>query len=72
MKSLQVTEDQIIVSPFTKMLIDDEFNLKAVPIEKAIKGFENISECYEVAGKKDRVAAAFTDKANRKGDHRGS
>jgi hypothetical protein len=54
------------------MLIDDEFNLKAVPIEKAIKGFENISECYEVAGKKDRVAAAFTDKANRKGDHRGS
>jgi adenylate cyclase len=46
-------EDQIIVSPPTKMLIEDEFNLKAVPIEKAIKGFENISECYEIAGRKE-------------------
>ncbi|HEY9385818.1 MAG TPA: adenylate/guanylate cyclase domain-containing protein [Nitrososphaeraceae archaeon] len=48
------TEDQIIVSPSTKMRIEDEFNLKTVPIENAIKGFENISECYEIAGKKDR------------------
>jgi class 3 adenylate cyclase len=48
------TEDQIIVSPSTKMRIEDEFNLKTVPIEKAIKGFENLSECYEIAGKKDR------------------
>jgi class 3 adenylate cyclase len=48
------SEDQIIVSPSTKMLIEDEFNLKVVPLEKAIKGFEKISECYEVADRKDR------------------
>jgi class 3 adenylate cyclase/plastocyanin len=48
------TEDQIIVSPSMKMQIEDEFNLKTVPIEKKIKGFENISECYEIAGKRDR------------------
>jgi adenylate cyclase len=47
------TEDQIIVSPSTKMQIEDEFNLKTVPIKKPIKGFESISECYEVAGRKD-------------------
>jgi class 3 adenylate cyclase len=47
------TEDQIIVSPSTRMLIEKEVNLKTIPIEKAIKGFENISECYEVAGKKN-------------------
>jgi len=47
------TEDQIIVSPSTKMQIEDEFNLKSVPIKKTIKGFENISECHEVASKKD-------------------
>ncbi|MDQ4066373.1 MAG: hypothetical protein M3114_02160, partial [Thermoproteota archaeon] len=38
------TEDQIIVSPAMKMQIEDEFNLKTIPIEKKIKGFENISE----------------------------
>ncbi len=48
------TEDQIIVSPSMKMQIEDEFNLKTVPIEKKIKGFENISECYEIAGKRDK------------------
>ena len=47
------TEDQIIVSTSTGILIEDEFNLKVIPIEKAIKGFENISKCYEVAGRKD-------------------
>jgi class 3 adenylate cyclase/plastocyanin len=45
-------EDQIIVSPYTKMRIEDEFVLKAVIIKKPIKGFENISECYKVADKK--------------------
>jgi class 3 adenylate cyclase/plastocyanin len=50
------TEDQIVVSPSTKMQIRDEFNLKTVPVEKAIKGFENISECYEIAGKKESSA----------------
>ena len=40
--------DQIIVSPFTKIRIEDQFNLKTIPIERPIKGFENISECYEV------------------------
>jgi adenylate cyclase len=47
------TEDQIIVSPSTKMQIEDEFSLKTVPLKKPIKGFEGISKCYEVAGKKD-------------------
>lgn len=47
------TEDQIIVSPSTKMQIEDEFNLKTIPIRKPIKGFETVSQCYEVAGKKD-------------------
>jgi class 3 adenylate cyclase/plastocyanin len=45
-------KDQIIVSPFTKIRIEDQFNLKTIPIERPIKGFENISECYEVIGKK--------------------
>jgi class 3 adenylate cyclase/plastocyanin len=40
--------DQTIVSPFTKIRIEDQFNLKTIPIERPIKGFENISECYEV------------------------
>jgi class 3 adenylate cyclase/plastocyanin len=51
------TEDQIIASPFTKMRIEDEFNLKAVPIKKPIKGFENISKCYEIAGKKNTISS---------------
>ena len=46
------TEDQIIASPFTKMRIEDEFNLNVVPIKKSVKGFESMSECYEIAGKK--------------------
>ena len=45
-------KDQIIVSPFTKIRIEDQFNLETIPIERPIKGFENISECYEVTGKK--------------------
>jgi class 3 adenylate cyclase/plastocyanin len=45
-------KDQIIVSPFTKTRIEDQFNFKTIPIERPIKGFENISECYEVTGKK--------------------
>jgi class 3 adenylate cyclase/plastocyanin len=51
------TEDQIIVSPSTKMRIEDEFNLNLVPLKKTIKGFESISECYEIAGKKDRISS---------------
>ena len=49
------TEDQIIASPFTKMLIEDEFNLNVVPIKKSVKGFESMSECYEIAGKKNKI-----------------
>jgi class 3 adenylate cyclase len=51
------TEDQIIVSPSTKMQIGGEFNLKPVPIEKPIKGFENISECYEIVDKKGEISS---------------
>jgi class 3 adenylate cyclase/plastocyanin len=49
------TEDQIIASPFTKMRLEDEFDLNVIPIEKPIKGFENISECYEIVRKKERI-----------------
>jgi class 3 adenylate cyclase len=45
------TEDQIIVSQFTKMLIQDKFNLNTVPLQRPIKGFENLSQCYEVIAK---------------------
>jgi class 3 adenylate cyclase len=45
-------KDQIIASPSTKIRIKDEFNLKTIPIEIPIKGFDNISECYEVIDKK--------------------
>ena len=51
------TEDQIIASPFTKMRIEDEFNLNVVPLKKPIKGFENISKCYEIASKKDKSSS---------------
>lgn len=45
-------KDQILGSPFTKIRIQDQFNLKTIPIERPIKGFENISECYEVIDKR--------------------
>jgi adenylate cyclase len=45
-------KDQIIVSSFTKIRIEDQYNLMTIPIEGPIKGFENISECYEVTGEK--------------------
>jgi class 3 adenylate cyclase/plastocyanin len=45
-------KDQIIVSPSTKIRLEDQFNLKTIPIERPIKGFENISECYEIIDKK--------------------
>jgi class 3 adenylate cyclase/plastocyanin len=45
-------KDQIIVSPSTKIRIKDQFSLRAIPIERPIKGFENISECYEIIDKK--------------------
>jgi class 3 adenylate cyclase/plastocyanin len=45
-------KDQIIASPSTKIRVKDEFNLKTIPIEIPIKGFDNISECYEVVDKK--------------------
>ena len=44
-------KDQIIVSPSTKIRIKDQFSLRTIPIERPIKGFENISECYEVIDK---------------------
>jgi class 3 adenylate cyclase/plastocyanin len=50
------TEDQIIVSPSTKMQIDDIFNFRSIPIRQTIKGFENIAECYEVVSKRDRAS----------------
>jgi class 3 adenylate cyclase len=46
-------KDQIIVSPSTKIRIKDEFSLRTIPIEKPIKGFEYISECYEIIDKKE-------------------
>ena len=45
-------KDQIIVSPSTKIRIKDQFSLRTIPIERPIKGFENISECYEIIDKK--------------------
>jgi class 3 adenylate cyclase len=51
------TEDQIIVSPSSKMQIEGESILKPVPIEKPIKGFENISECYEIVDKKGEISS---------------
>lgn len=45
-------KDQIIVSPSTKIRIKDQFSLRTIPIEIPIKGFENISECYEIIDKK--------------------
>jgi class 3 adenylate cyclase/plastocyanin len=51
------TEDQIITSSFTKMRIEDEFNVNVVPIKKPIKGFENISKCYEIVCKKDTIGS---------------
>jgi class 3 adenylate cyclase len=45
-------KDQIIVSSSTRIRIKDQFNLKTIPIEIPIKGFENMSECYEVVDKK--------------------
>ena len=44
-------KDQIIVSPSTKIRLEDQFNLKTISIERPIKGFENISECYEIIDK---------------------
>ena len=46
-------KDQIIVSPSTKIRIKDQFSLRTIPIEKPIKGFEYISECYEIIDKKE-------------------
>ena len=45
-------KDQIIVSPSTKTRVEDKFNLKTIPIERPLKGFEKISECYEIVDKK--------------------
>jgi class 3 adenylate cyclase len=45
-------KDQTIVSPSTKIRIEDQFNLKMIPMQSPIKGFENISEYYEVIDKK--------------------
>jgi class 3 adenylate cyclase len=50
------TEDQIIVSPSTKMQIEDIFNFRSIPIKRTIKGFENIAKCYEVVSKKNRAS----------------
>ncbi len=45
-------KDQIIVSPYTKMQIEDTFSIRSITIKKAIKGFETITECYEVVATK--------------------
>jgi class 3 adenylate cyclase/plastocyanin len=45
-------KDQIIVSPSTKIRIEDQFNLKTISIERPIKGFENLAECYEMIDKR--------------------
>ena len=50
------TEDQIIISPATKMQVEDIFNFRLVPIKRTIKGFENIAECYEILSKRDRAS----------------
>ena len=34
-----------------KIRVEHEFNLKSIPIERPIKGFENISECYGIMTK---------------------
>jgi class 3 adenylate cyclase len=52
------TEDQIIVSPSTKMQIEDIFNFRSIPIKRTIKGFENMAECYEVVSKKAETNGA--------------
>ncbi len=52
------TEDQIIVSSSIKTQIEDEFVLKTVLIEKKIKGFENIREFYEIAGRKHKSSSS--------------
>ena len=57
-------EDQIIVSPSTKLQIQDEFNFKLVPIKESIKGFETLSECFEVISKKKK-SAAFNSRYNK-------
>jgi class 3 adenylate cyclase len=44
-------KDQIIVSPSTRVRLEDQFNLRTISIERPIKGFENISECYEIIDK---------------------
>ena len=46
------SKDQIILSPFTKIRVEHEFNLKTIPIDRPMKGFENMSECYEIIDKK--------------------
>jgi class 3 adenylate cyclase/plastocyanin len=52
------TEDQIIVSPSTRMQIEDIFNFRSIPIKRTIKGFENMAECYEVVSKKAETNGA--------------
>lgn len=49
-------EDQIIASPSTKMQIEDIFDFRSISVRQTIKGFENIAECYEVVGKRDRAS----------------
>jgi class 3 adenylate cyclase len=49
-----VVEDQIIVSPSTKLQIQDMFNFKPVPIKESIKEFETLSECFEVVSRKEK------------------
>ena len=47
------TIGQIIVSPDTKTRIQDLFDMVAISIDKQIKGFEYLTEYYEVKGKKE-------------------
>jgi adenylate cyclase len=48
------TKGQIIVSPHTKAQIEDTFSVRPTPVKKAIKGFQNIKECYEIIAAKNK------------------
>jgi class 3 adenylate cyclase len=48
----QAHDGQIIVSPYTKTRIQDLFEMTTVSIDKQIRGFEYLTEYFEVKGKK--------------------
>jgi adenylate cyclase len=48
----QAHDGQIIVSPYTKTRIQDLFEMTTISIDKQIRGFEYLTEYFEVKGKK--------------------